>query len=369
MPTSPPPPRSNVPAAGNRTRWRPWLSRLRRDATILAWHAWQRLDAVLPRTARYALATGLGDLIYWALPNKRAAVLENMTHVLGPGASPAEVRRVARRSFRNFAKYLAEFTHLPRWTLPDLQGLVTRNIGWENVESALAEGKGAIFVTCHFGNWDVAGWYYGQHHSFQAIVEPLNPPELDTLVQGWRRAKGMGTIPLANAARGVLRSLHAGGVVAIVVDRPVHARGEEGGVPVRFFGAWTRVPAGAARFALRSGAPVVAAGVRRTPRNTFEAFSMPPRHFYPSADPAQRAGDAARAMQAIMEDMDEIVRRDPDQWYMFRRMWPGPPAAAPARHAPAPQAAPLNGRFASDAPVPAAVPAATSPPPDPSAPR
>lgn len=362
MPTSPPPPRSNVPAAGNRTRWRPWLSRLRRDATILAWHAWQRLDAVLPRPVRYALATALGDAIFWALPNKRAAVLENMAHVLGPEASPAEVRRVARRSFRNFAKYLSEFTHLPRWTLPDLDTLVSAVTGWEHLESVVAGGRGAIFVTCHFGNWDIAGWYFGRRHSFQAIVEPLNPPELDALVQGWRRAKGMGTITLEGAARGVLRTLQAGGVVAIVVDRPVHARGQDEGLPVRFFDAWTRVPAGAARFALRTGAPVVAAGVRRTPRNTFETFCLTPRYFSPSADPAQRAGDEARVMQDIMEDMETIVRRDPDQWYMFRRMWPGPPQGAPARSA-------AGAR--RPAALPAAVPFARAAPaaPDPGAPR
>src|SRR3954451_9961676 len=145
MPTSPPTPKSNVPAAGNRTWWRPWLSRLRRDGTILAWHAWQRFDAVLPRAVRYALASGVGDALFWALPNKRAAVLENMAAVLGPEASPAEVRRVARGSFRNFAKYLSEFTHLPRWTLPDLDTLVSGVYGWEHLESAIAGGRGAIF--------------------------------------------------------------------------------------------------------------------------------------------------------------------------------------------------------------------------------
>jgi lauroyl/myristoyl acyltransferase len=302
-------------------------ARLRRDATLLAWHAWQRLDTVLPRPVRFALATALGEALYWALPNKRAAVLENMAHVLGPAAPPAEVRAVARRSFRNFAKYLSEFTHLPRWSAPDLEKLVSGSTGWGHIADALSDGKGVICITCHFGNWDVAGWYFGQRHRFEAIVEPLSPPELDDLVQGWRRAKHIGTIPLAQAPRGVLRALQQGGAVAIVVDRPVHRNGE--GVPVRFFGEWTRVPAGTARFALRTGCPVIAAGVWRTERNTYHAFALPPHRFTPTADGAlsgtQREQDEARVMQRIMGDVEQIVRGHPDQWYMFRRMWPRPP--------------------------------------------
>jgi KDO2-lipid IV(A) lauroyltransferase len=311
-----------APAHRSRISQSHWSARLRRDVTLLAWHSWQRLDAVLPRPARFAIATALGEILYWLLPNKRAAVLDNMAHVLGPEASPGDVRRVAKRSFRNYAKYLSEFAHLPRWTTSDLGALMAGATGWEHVEEALGSGKGAIFITPHFGNWDVAGWYFGQRHDFLAIVEALNPPELDVLVQGWRKAKGMRVIPLAGAARGVMRALQQGGIVAIVVDRPTHATGE--GVAVRFFGEGTRVPGGAARFALRTGAPVVAAGVWRTPRNTYEAIAMPPMYFEPSADPAAQAADEARVMQRIMEEIECMIRTHPDQWYMFRRMWPRP---------------------------------------------
>ncbi len=298
---------------------RPRAGWLRRKATLVAWDAWQRIDARLPRPVRFALATGLGELLFWALPGKRLAVLRNMEHVLGPHASRAQVRLVAKRSFRNYAKYLSEFTHLPRWSTADLEDLVDHAEGWEHIEDATRDGKGVIFVTPHFGNWDVAGWYFGRRYAFSAVVEPLEPPELDALVQGWRQAKHIGIIPLANAARGVLRALRTGGLVALVVDRPTHASGE--GARVRFFGAWTRVPAGAAHFALRTGAPVVAAGVWRTPRNTYSAFARPPLRFQP-APGSDLDRDVERVMQRIMEEIETIVESHPDQWYMFRQMWP-----------------------------------------------
>jgi KDO2-lipid IV(A) lauroyltransferase len=304
---------------GTETSGRLTDTRLWRSITMATWHAWQRIDALLPRQARYSFATAVGEVVYWLLPAKRAAVLDNMAHVLGPGASPTAVTLAAKRSFRNYLKYLAEFTHLPRWSDVDLDQLVTGVTGWEHVEDALSDGKGAIFVTPHFGNWDVAGWWFGRRQKFAAVAEPLQPLELDALVQGWRRAKRIGIIPLANGARGALRLLQNGGVVALVVDRPTHALGE--GVPVTFFGARTQVPGGAAHFALRTGAPVITGGLWRTPRNTYEVFVWPPMRFAPTGD---RERDVQHVMQRIMSEIEKVVRSHPDQWYMFRRMWPTP---------------------------------------------
>jgi KDO2-lipid IV(A) lauroyltransferase len=295
--------------------------RFKRELTLLLWHTVQRLDAALPRSARFLVATVLGEVAFWILPGKRAAALANMRQVLGPDAAPGEALAVARRSFRNYAKYLSEFSHLPRWREEDLETLMSSISGWEHVEDALSDGKGAIFVTLHFGNWDVAGWYFGKRHQFYAVAEPLEPPELDALVQGWRRAKHIGIIPLANAARGVLRALHAGGLVALVADRPTHARGD--GANVRLFGEWTRLPAGPAHFALRTGAPVIVTGVWRTPSNTYAGFALPPLRFTPTED---RRRDVDAAMQRVVDQMEQVIRAHPDQWYMFRPMWPERPA-------------------------------------------
>jgi lauroyl/myristoyl acyltransferase len=291
--------------------------RLRREVTLLAWHTWQRLDAILPRPVRFAIATGLGELLFWALPRVRRATLANMRQVLGPQASLSAVGLVARRSVRNYAKYLSEFAHLPRWRDDDLERLMGSVTGWEHIEAALAEKKGVIFVTPHFGNWDVAGWYFGRRHAFSAVAEPLEPPELDVLIQGWRRAKHIGIIPLAGAARGVMRALHNGELVALVADRPTHAQGE--GATVTFFGRQTRVPAGAAHFALKTGAPVVVVGVSRTPKNTYDAVALPALRFTPTGESRR---DVNVAMQRIIENVERIIRPHPDQWYMFRPMWP-----------------------------------------------
>ena len=142
------------------------------------------------------------------------------------------------------------FFQLPFRTSADLQAKVSQLIGWEHIEAALARGQGVIYVTAHFGNWDVGGSVVAARHPMSVVAETFQPARLDALVRETRTAHGMTTIPLENALRKVLRALRRNEVVALVIDRPVHER--EGGVPVRLFGRDTRWPGGAAALAMKN---------------------------------------------------------------------------------------------------------------------
>jgi KDO2-lipid IV(A) lauroyltransferase len=112
----------------------------------------------------------------------------------------------------------------------------------------------------------------------------------------------------------MLRALRQNEILAILIDRPLSAEG----VPVRFFGAETRVPGGAATLALRAGAPVVCAAALRTSEG-FAAHVSPPITIEPSGDSRR---DVQELTQHAMSWLEALIRSHPDQWYMFRNMWP-----------------------------------------------
>ncbi len=298
-------------------RDRPRAGWLRRKATLVAWDAWQRIDARLPRPVRFALATGLGELLFWALPGKRMAVLRNMEHVLGPHASRAQVRLVAKRSFRNYAKYLFDFFRLPSID-PDALDAEVISEGWEHLDAALARGRGALLVLGHFGNWDLAGAVVAwRGYPMLAPVDTFSPPRLDRLIHATRNHAGMSLVPVeqGGALRKIQRALRRNQVVAIVFDRPQR----EGGVEVDFFGAPAWLPAGPARFALRTGAAVLPGYLLRRPGDlTYLGRIEEPVAFTPTGD---EEADVRAYTQAIVARVEAILRSYPDQWYMFRRMW------------------------------------------------
>jgi KDO2-lipid IV(A) lauroyltransferase len=111
--------------------------------------------------------------------------------------------------------------------------------------------------------------------------------------------------------------------LAVLVDRPLAAEG----VPVTFFGKETRVPGGAATLALRTGSPVGPAALVRDPSGSgFVAHIGAPI----VGAGGDMATESQEVMQRIMSWLEGVIARYPDQWFMFRQMWPGSEAPRPA---------------------------------------
>jgi len=114
-----------------------------------------RVSALLPPGLRYGLARAGGSVGFRLLPGVRRQALENYAGVLHLPLKSAEVRRVAREALAGYAKLLADFLALSKLSRDDVMRMVDWR-GWDNIQAALAQGKGVIVVTPHFGNWDMA---------------------------------------------------------------------------------------------------------------------------------------------------------------------------------------------------------------------
>jgi lauroyl/myristoyl acyltransferase len=92
-------------------------------------------------------------------------------------------------------------------------------------------------------------------------------------------------------------------------------------VQAEFFGRKTAFPTIAAALARASGAPIVVAVTKRERDNSFRGIALPPIFVERTK---QTAEDLASATQAVVRALEGLVRPDPDQWYIFRPMWPEP---------------------------------------------
>jgi len=64
------------------------------------------------------------------------------------------VDAVARRTFRNFGKYVVDFIHFPLMTKEEVRARL-RFDQWDELNAAAASGRGLMITTLHFGNWDL----------------------------------------------------------------------------------------------------------------------------------------------------------------------------------------------------------------------
>lgn len=273
-----------------------------------------------PLAVRHALASTVTSASYLGWRSKRRHTQENFARVMNLPASHPRVKRTALASWSNYGRTAASLLCLPYLDLEDVDARtidLTEGTTWhESLKEALAPGKGAIITTGHFGNWDLAGAVAARHVPLSAIVDTFSDSRLDSLLQGHRRDRGVDIIPVTHAVRRGTHELTEGRALAIVIDRPVNR-----GVEVTFFGRPTRVPAGAAVMAVKTGAAIMPGYMWYAPGNRFHLRAFPPMFPRDVSDRAERQEEIRRLTQYMISCQEEIVRSCPTQWFMFRRFW------------------------------------------------
>jgi KDO2-lipid IV(A) lauroyltransferase len=241
----------------------------------------------------------------------------NLARVLNESPTSPTVQKVARQSFGNYARVLVDFFRLPYLAQSDILAQASV-LGLDDLERAAAYGKGFILVTGHMGSWDRAGAVFtGYGYKATALVDTFSPPELDRWVTRMRRKFGMGAVAVESpgALREMYRVLQRNEALVLLVDTP-----DPRGIPATFFGEETTFPAGVAQLAVRTGCPVIVAGLFRRPDFvTYDGFTelIPPTE--PGTNPAEAA---QRLTQQIVTILERAIVAHPAQWYMFRPMWP-----------------------------------------------
>jgi KDO2-lipid IV(A) lauroyltransferase len=272
--------------------------------------------AWLPVRAAYAIARAAGDLAYLFQGRSRRYVKDNMRHVLGPNADEKEVSRAAREVFRNVTRYYADLIRLPRI---DPHRLLTQDLnihGLENLKNALAQGKGVVLVSAHYGNTELTVQALAALDvCAYVLTEPLQPRQLSDLIHRIRSTHGHIYQPVSmSSVKGALRYLRQGKLVAILCDRDIQKTGQL----LPLCGCPARFPVGAAMLAVHTGAQVVPTFSHRQGPGRDEVWIEP-------ALPLERTGDEEHDVRAITEKIlarfEEYLRRDPGQWTVLEPIW------------------------------------------------
>jgi KDO2-lipid IV(A) lauroyltransferase len=278
------------------------------------------LSGKVPLRFSYWVGSVVGDVVYLTWRRHSANAVSNMRRVLGDSADWRAVKLTARVSFRNYAKTLVDFLRFPHLDVQDIRRAIPSQRGWEHLDEALARGKGVIAITGHIGNWDLAAALMGTHGlPLHAIADTFEPKKIDDLVNGTREKYGIKIIKLETGSlKQIFTALKHNEIVMLLFDKPE----PDQGVPVQFFGETAWVPEGPAAIARKTGAAIVVGYcLRRRDGKTFYGVFEKPLD-YESQLTGEKDHDIRVITQQIVDRMEAVIRKHPDQWYMFRQMWP-----------------------------------------------
>jgi Kdo2-lipid IVA lauroyltransferase/acyltransferase len=269
------------------------------------------LLAHLPMRAGLWAGRRLGDLLWLALPQRRAVALDNLKLAFGRERSEADLRDLCRRSFEHLGMNMVEscvFFFRPPKVLLSRVDLGNP----EPVLSAVALGKGVLALTAHFGNWELlAASHALSDFPVSVVARPIDHPLMNRIVERFRLRSGVELITKQLALPAIRDALRRGRMVGILLDQNA-SRAD--GVFAPFFGVPASTSKSMAVLSLRTGAPVVPIFIRRTEGG---------RHFV-EADPAipvPADGDPTNYTAAFNRSIEAAIRRAPEQWFWIHRRW------------------------------------------------
>lgn len=287
---------------------------------------------LLPLGAARACGRGLGRLFWWLSPRHRRIARGNLTIAFAGALGARQRDAIARASFAHLGAIVGDATHFPAH-LRRPTGELAVYEGLEHLETARSAGRGILVFSGHFGHWEMVALL--QHRlgvPMTMVVAPLENRRWDRFITRLRAAPGNAVLSKRQAARPILKTLRAGGAIAILIDQNVRG---EGGIFVDFFGLAASTTPALATLAFRSGAVILP---------VFSWFRDDGRLqiSYRAPIPAVRRGaleeDVLALTRACTALLEAEVRERPAMWLWMHDRWrTRPPASPTAPAAPAPE--------------------------------
>ncbi|SYZ72460.1 putative Lipid A biosynthesis acyltransferase [Candidatus Zixiibacteriota bacterium] len=272
------------------------------------------LVQILPARVADWKAILLGNLAYYILTSRRRIARANLKRAFPGEKDDREITRIVKGVFVNIARTSVEFARQPKLKRDRILDMVTCE-GKEHLDRVVKEGKGAMLISGHFGNWELLGaWLAAVGYNVDFLVGEQHNPYVDRLLVSFREAVGVGIIPVGVASRHVFKALRVGRMVAVVSDQ----HSASGGEIVQFFGRPASTPKGPAAFAVKVGCPILCGGLVRLGYNRHHAIITPP--IYPPAT-GNDEQDIHRMTQEYTSRFEAIIREHPEQWMWTHRRW------------------------------------------------
>ncbi|WP_430780152.1 phosphatidylinositol mannoside acyltransferase [Actinoplanes sp. G11-F43] len=225
---------------------------------------------------------------------------------------------LVRDALRSYARYWMEAFRLTSQSREQfLDGFRMEPEWHDQIKKAVADGTGVVLALPHVANWDAAGaWVTGQDLPLITVAERLKPESVYKKFLAYREKLGMRILPLTGGDQPVLdvlaEHLRKGWVVALLGDRDLSRRGIE----VEFFGGRTRMPAGPAILAIRTGAPLYAVDMWYDETRVQARM----RRVVPPTDgPLDER--VKRTTQLLADAYAAGIAEHPQDWHMLQKLW------------------------------------------------
>ena len=277
----------------------------------------------MPRRLARLWAGLLAFAVYWSFGRLRRVGVRNLELAL-PELSSKSRKRILRRVYIHLGWQLVEFCRMSRYSPENTRDWL-RTEGLEHYLNAQARGKGVLVITGHLGAWELSSFYHSlMGHPMGMVIRRLDNRRLDEYVNEIRSMHGNYVVHKDDFGRGLLKAMHAGSTVGILMDTNMTPpQGEF----VKFFGIEACTGTGLAHIARKTGAAVLPGFMLWEPDERRYVLRFGAEVEIPQTENV--AADILEGTERSTSVMESWIRRYPDQWLWIHRRWKTRPPGEP----------------------------------------
>jgi predicted LPLAT superfamily acyltransferase len=201
-------------------------------------------------------------------------------------------------------------------------------INEENIVNALAEGKGAILLSAHVGNWEIAG-----NQLYDRIQKPIHlamidaeKPEIRNIFAKALKKRRISIIPINQDGIGfmteIVNALRRNEIICMHGDRMFGKKGDA----ALFLNAPVMFPRGPFAIAAATGAPIIPIftykkGLKQYIFHTFERIDVK----------GSEDGRITEGLNTYVHFLEQVVKENPYEWFNFYDFWEDEKAGTPPK--------------------------------------
>ena len=149
---------------------------------------------------------------------RKKVVLKNL-EIAFPEKSKEERVKIAKEFYKKFVFYMASIIESLDVSLDELKQIEVR--GEENLLKAKNSNKPIVFMTAHFGNWEIVPKIIGGVYEIPMVVlmREFDNPKIGEFFKKSRNSFNISTLNKKSSAREIIKALKKGKAVGILIDQ------------------------------------------------------------------------------------------------------------------------------------------------------
>ncbi len=280
-------------------------------------HAGLFTSTALPERVFTSFCTGLSRFCFLFFRRYRKRIAGNLRMAFGPAGDRKQLSGIRKAVATNIGLNVAETICSATGNKDRVLSRITLH-GAENIDRALAGGRGVIAVSAHMGNFMLMSAKMIQlGYSFTMLVKESRHTFLADAIRVVQQKQGGSFIylkPWRQALQQILGCLKRNEIVCLLADE----NKRRSGTVVDFFNHPAPTAIGPAVLSLRSGAALLPVFIVRDGNGMQHIYAEP--HLEPDLD-GTRDQKTHAITDAYTRVIEKYVRDYPEQWFWFNNRW------------------------------------------------